>query len=122
MLSWQFIKITALCLVLAGCAHPAVRVPVAKPVIPQTESDCIAKGGSWTTLGLPMPDKPKTCDLKASDSGKFCTDSSECQGICMASESALVGSRTTGQCSVYLSNFGNVRQITKGVVEDLNIE
>ena len=120
MLFWQLTKNTTLCLAIAGCAHFAV--PVAKPVIPESEAECIAMGGSWTTLGLPMPDKPKTCDLKATDSGKSCTDSNECQGICIAPESAHAGSRATGQCSVYLSNFGNIRQVTGGVVEELNVE
>jgi hypothetical protein len=120
MLFWRLAKSTTLCLLMAGCAQFAV--PVAKPVIPQTEAECIAKGGAWTTLGLPMPDKPKTCDLKATDSGKACADSNECQGICLAPESAQAGSRTKGQCSAYLSNFGNVRQVTGGIAEELNVE
>jgi hypothetical protein len=120
MHSWQLVKNVAICLALAGCARQVVSV--VRPVIPQTETECIAKGGAWTTLGLPMPDKPKTCDLKATDSGKHCTDSSECQGICLAPQSAQAGSRAAGQCSVYLSNFGNVRQVSGGVVEELNVE
>jgi hypothetical protein len=120
MLSWQITKRMVICLLLAGCAHSPA--PMAKPSIPQTQAECIAKGGSWTTLGLPMADKLRTCDLKATDSGKSCTDSSECQGICVAPPSAQAGSRVTGQCSVYLSNFGNIRQVTDGVVEELNVE
>lgn len=120
MLCLQLVKNTTLCLFLAGCAHSAS--PVAKPVIPQTEAKCIAEGGSWTTLGLPMPDKPKTCDIKATDSRKSCTDSNACQGICVAPKSSEPGSRATGKCSAYLSNFGNIRQVSGGTVEELNVE
>jgi hypothetical protein len=111
---------TIICLALLGCAHAVA--PVAKLTIPQTEAECTARGGDWTTLGLPMPDKPKMCDLKATDSGKSCRDSSECQGICIPPATLNVGAHAIGTCSVYIANFGNVRRVTDGVVEELNVE
>ncbi|WP_133125672.1 hypothetical protein [Xanthomonas prunicola] len=110
----------AVCLALAGSAYSAVAA--VKPMVPQTESECTAKGGAWTTLGLPAPDKPKVCDLKAADSGRRCTDSIQCEGECLAPPSARVGARAHGRCSTYLSNFGNVRRVSDGIVETLHVE
>ena len=117
-------RLAFLFLVLAaiGCSRQPNSSAVAKPTIPTTEAECLARGGSWTTLGLPMPDKPKTCDLKATDSGKTCTDSSQCQGACLAPATAAAGAAATGSCSAYLANFGNVSLVTNGVVEQLNVE
>lgn len=114
------ISITIICWALLGCAHRSI--PVAKPNIPLTEVDCVARGGSWTTLGIPMPDKPKMCDLKTTDSAKACTDSSECQGICMAPGSAQAGDRVRGACSAYVSNFGTFLEVVKGSAVELNVE
>ena len=107
---------------LLGCTQPETRVAVTKPSIPKTEAECITRGGSWTTLGLPMPDKPKTCDLKADDSGKACTDSVQCQGACLAPSGAVTGAVATGSCSPYVANFGNVGLVTNGKVEQVNVE
>ena len=95
---------------------------VRKPVIPQSEAECVRAGGSWTVLGLPYPDKSKVCDLPATDKGKSCTDSKECQGICEPPESATDGAPASGACSDYVSNFGNVRQLKRGKVESLHVE
>ena len=107
---------------LAACSQIDSRPVGAKPTIPTTEAECLDRGGSWTTLGLPMPDKPKTCDLKASDAGKVCTDSTQCQGACLAPPGAVSGGAATGACSAYLTNAGNLLLVTDGVVERLNVE
>ena len=69
-----------------------------------------------------MPDKPKTCDLKATDSGKACTDSKQCQGACLAPAGAAAGTAATGSCSPYVANFGNVGLVPNGTVEQVNVE
>ncbi len=109
-------------LVVGACAGQRSVATVAKPSIPQTEAACGARGGNWTTLGLPYPGKPKVCDLKATDSGKVCSDSSECQGSCVAPDSVASGLKTTGTCSAYVSNFGNVKLVEHGKVVLLNVE
>ena len=109
-------------LVVSACAGTRSAATVAKPAIPQTAAECAARGGSWTTLGLPYPGKPRVCDLQATDSGKVCSDSSECQGSCLASDSAASGVKTTGTCSAYVSNFGNVKLVEHGKVVLLNVE
>ncbi|MBL7206156.1 MAG: hypothetical protein ISS36_00985 [Candidatus Aenigmarchaeota archaeon] len=42
---------------------------------------CEAKGGRWGRIGL---DATPSCNYPASDAGKECSDSSECQGRCVA--------------------------------------
>jgi len=104
---------------LSACTHVTTKkhisvAPVAKPVIPQNESECLAKGGHWASIGL--PGTPARCDLKATDGGKACTDSSQCQGECMAPDGASEGRRADGICSEYILNFGCTRRIEGGRV------
>ena len=107
---------------LTGCSQTKSASVVAKPTLPTTEASCLARGGSWTSLGLPMPGKPKTCDLKTTDAGKACTDSNQCEGVCLAPAEAVSGNRATGSCSAYLANFGNVLLVNDGIVEQINVE
>ena len=109
-------------LVISACAAPRLVAPVAKPAVPQTAVECAARGGDWTTLGVPYPGKPKVCDLKATDSGKVCSDSSECQGSCVAPDSVASGAKASGTCSAYVSNFGNVKRVEHGKVVGLDVE
>ena len=95
---------------------------VVKPAVPATEPECVGRGGSWTTLGLPAPGKPKICDLKTKDSGKSCTDSSQCEGSCLAPSKATPGTAAAGSCSEYVANFGNVTQVSNGKVEQINVD
>jgi hypothetical protein len=109
-------------LVVGACAGPRSVATVAKPSVPQTEAECAARGGTWTTLGLPYPGKPKVCHLKAEDSGKVCSDSSECQGSCVAPDNVASGTKASGTCSAYVSNFGNVKVVEHGKAVLLNVE
>ena len=107
---------------LVGCSQPATHPTAVKQVVPKTEGECLARGGSWTALGLPMPDKPKTCDIRTTDAGTNCSDSSQCQGICLAPAGALNGVAATGKCSPHVANFGNVGLVAHGKVEQINVE
>jgi hypothetical protein len=109
-------------LVISACAGPRLAATVPKPAIPQTATECGARGGNWTTLGIPYPGKPKVCDLKTTDSGKVCSDSSECQGSCLAPDRVASGVKASGTCSAYVSNFGNVKRVEHGKVVLLNVE
>lgn len=62
------------------------------------------------------------CDLRAADGGKVCTDTDQCEGICLATKDAVDGAIEKGNCSAYLSNFGNIKQLKKGIVENINIQ
>ena len=109
-------------LLVSACAGPRLAITVSKPATPQTAAECSAHGGNWTTLGLSYPGKPKVRDLKTTDSGKVCSDSSECQGSCLAPERVVSGLHAIGTCSAYVSNFGNIRLVEHGKVESLNVE
>ena len=109
-------------LVVGACASSRSVATVAKPSVPRTEAECVARGGTWTTLGIPYPGKPKVCDLKTTDSGKVCSDSSECEGLCVALDSIASGVKASGTCSAYVSNFGNVKLVEHGKVVLLNVE
>lgn len=81
---------------------------------PTSESDCTAAGGTWT----PIENLPPTsyCDLKTSDAGKWCVDAMQCEGFCLASENAKVGSFTTGQCSDHTQDYGTKKVVQSGRV------
>ncbi len=92
-----------LLLALTACsALPPLLVtpqPAAGPVVPpNNEQDCLDQGGTWGPQGRAQMD---LCDLPATDAGKPCTDSSQCQGLCFAS-----GTPSTGTCSPRTLNFG----------------
>ena len=73
--------------------------PTAGPVVPpNNEQDCLDQGGTWGPQGLAQMDM---CDLPATDAGKSCTNSSQCQGLCLANDTP-----STGTCSPRTLNFG----------------
>ena len=72
---------------LLSCAAPPSSLPVAKPILPKTEGECVSHGGSWL---LEVPDNFKYCLLKTTDGGKVCKASSECQSECVERETGNV--------------------------------
>jgi hypothetical protein len=110
---------TLLILAVAACSSlPPVIVapqPTAVPVaLPDNEQDCLAQGGAWGPQGLLQQDM---CDLPAADAGKPCTSSSQCQGLCLASDSS-----STGTCSPRTLNFGCFDVMVDGVKMGLCID
>lgn len=76
--------------------------------------ECLAKGGTYTQQGrLQM----YRCVMNFSDAGKSCSDSSECQGSCLSSDTDIAAgtSNLTGTCAATDSPFG-CRQIIEGGV------
>jgi hypothetical protein len=63
-----------------------------------TEAECLARSGTWGVHGETEVLAP-FCALPTTDGGKSCTDSSQCQGHCLAPEQARRGRRTTGVCT-----------------------
>jgi hypothetical protein len=60
--------------------------------------------------------------MKSTDGGRACTDSKQCQGLCLAPDGAKIGSSAEGACSKYLLDFGNLLEVHQGKVEKLNVE
>lgn len=59
------------------------------------QKQCRTEGGAIRGIG--MFGTP-ACVKPFRDAGKVCSDKSECQGLCKAAESSIVGSRSTGTC------------------------
>ena len=94
--------------VCASCGAVNKHLPVV------VESECIAAGGTWT----PIPTLPENrrCDLKTSDAGRWCVDSMQCEGSCLASEKAQIGSFASGQCADHTQDYGTMKLVKMGRV------
>ena len=108
-----------LVLALAACGSlPPLIVtpqPTAVTVVPpDNEQDCLAQGGAWGPQGMLQRDM---CDLPATDAGQPCTNSSQCQGLCLASDSS-----STGTCSPRTLNFGCFEVVEDGAKMGLCID
>ena len=70
---------------------------------PQTKKECEDAGGSWEARGLLAKAQ---CFLETSDKGKQCSDSSECEGICVAPPNSKPGDSVTGTCAASTQRLG----------------
>jgi hypothetical protein len=61
------------------------------------------------------------CDMPAADAGKQCTNSDQCQGLCLAppGENLRTGTDGFGQCSPRQINFGCALRIENGTIWSL---
>lgn len=84
-----------------------------KPKKITTSGECATEGGIWRRAGRAGIYQ---CELRMSDAGKSCTDSTQCQSSCVAVDGATRGSKGTGQC--YSSNiiFGCRAYVSNGIV------
>lgn len=70
-----------------------------QPEIGDLETECLESGGAWKEhCGL----LGNCCNYRTTDAGNACTDSSQCEGSCIAEEI----SDTEGQCSEWKTQFG----------------
>jgi len=108
-----------LVLALAACGSlPPLIVtpqPTIGPVVPpDNEQDCLAQGGAWGPQGMLQREM---CDLPATDAGQPCTSSSQCQGLCLVSDSSSMGA-----CSPRVLNFGCFDVVEDGAKMGLCID
>lgn len=106
-------------LLLAACSDLPPLVVAPQPttglvVAPNNEQDCLTQGGRWGPQGMAQTDM---CDLPATDAGMPCTDSSQCQGLCLAGDTP-----STGTCSPRTLNFGCHDVMEDGVQMGLCID
>lgn len=109
-----------------GIENNKTKQPKAYVDIPKNEKDCIAQDGQWGKIGL-YPEE--VCNIPASDAGKICNDSGECQGSCIAALSekeynALRSERgksirTNGACSSWLIIVGCLPVVENGRVNGI---
>lgn len=102
-------------------SYPKPEDPCGKKIkLPKNKEDCLKNGGRWKKIGI---DRFETCNLKATDRGNICHDSSECQGMCqvdLTKEELSQGMRgkiftdkKRGICSVWVVELG-CRGVMKG--------
>lgn len=78
--------------------------------------ECLAKGGTYSKQGRLQAYR---CVTQFSDAGKACSDSSECQGSCLNSDTAITAGTTNvkGTCAATDSPFGCRQTIEGGVAK-----
>ena len=84
---------------------------ILKPTILKSAQECVARGGKWQLFGFSRT--IHFCDVVTVDAHKACTDSSECQGTCVA----IVNPRTEqvrGECASRLQDQGCVAYLEQG--------
>jgi hypothetical protein len=122
----KFIVFSTLILVGGGCtlhanAPSGKNIPLAeKRTIPNNKEDCLKIGGNWAQVGI--PGGGFSCDLKANDFNKVCTDNSQCEGECLVEKSEKPGKKSIGLCSKYLSNYSCYKYLINGRVKDICVE
>ena len=93
--------------------------------IPSDKESCESLGGRWEKIGL---SQEESCNLPTSDAGKICSDSSECQGSCIAELSKedldkVSGQNdfvyTKGKCSRWKITAGCNAFVKDGKVENI---
>jgi hypothetical protein len=131
-----------LCAVLAGAGgyifydvdpfklQNAAATPTARPTksvidIPKDQAACEAQGGKWGRIGLAPREE---CNLPTTDAGKVCSDSSECEGMCVANLSREDYDRVTknrvvidakGKCTPWRIVVGCLAIVTDGKVNGI---
>ena len=89
--------LTSILLLAGGCTTPA---PVSVLALPQTEQQCVAEGHRWVCNGIPGEGCPMICVMRTTDAGKICTDTSQCQGACIASDQYARNGTCSAQSSI----------------------
>jgi hypothetical protein len=104
--------------------------PTARPTesvidIPKDQAACEAQGGKWGRIGLAPRDE---CNLPTSDAGQICSDSSQCEGACVADLSRADYDRvaknkviilSTGKCTPWRIVVGCLAVVTDGKVNGI---
>lgn len=103
---------------LTACSQPAQRPSdPAQPVA--SESDCLQRGGQWMQLGRAQV---KQCLLRTNDAGKACSDSAQCEGLCLAPEGSQDGAAVGGTCAVDTNKFGCQQRLRDGVAVTMCVD
>ncbi len=83
------------------------------PVYTEYKKWCESINGYFGQQGMyPVP----SCNPRASDAGKECTDSSQCEGDCL-SEDETIRDNAVGECSSLVYVFGCIAPVNDGKVE-----
>jgi len=92
---------------------------------PKDKASCEARNGTWEAIGL---SPQEVCVLPTADAGTVCTDSSQCQGACVAELSQSdydklmryhIPIPTSGKCTSTTSSVGCNAYVENGVVNGI---
>lgn len=104
---------------------PTARATKSVIDIPKDKATCEAQGGRWGRIGL---SPVESCNLPTSDAGTVCSDSSECESLCIADLSQADRDRlmrnrvtieTNGKCAPWRITVGCIPRVTEGQVTGL---
>ena len=78
------------------------------------QEQCKSEGGAVRGVGM---FGTAACVKPFPDAGNICSDKSECQGLCKAPESSIVGSQSTGTCQKDTHDiYGCYDKVEQGIV------
>lgn len=93
---------------------------VSSPVRLENPQACEEQGGKWSRAGQSHDHQ---CNLPTMDAGKICSDSKECQSVCITEGSVIAGTAVTGFCYGWSLLEGTcLNQVSGGVAEGENCE
>lgn len=102
---------------LVACSNASITSEQPKP--PKVASDkktCLEQQGAWMRVGLLGH---YMCVFKASDAGKTCSDSKECEYRCLATSpfTPKESKKVTGTCQATNNPFGCSSEVMDGVAQ-----
>ena len=83
--------------------------------LPKSASACEARGGTWTRFG---GEGQYFCRIKTRDAGAKCSNSSECEGVCLAAFTKPSGI-AFNSCSDEISVYGCFEEFSDGHVRPI---
>jgi hypothetical protein len=98
--------------VSAHCDRIALRLALPPDHGHCADDKCVAAGGICAYAGFCFG---QACVMKSRDSGRTCTDTTQCESACLARPGAVPGPGT-GVCSPTLLTFGCHVYVTAGVI------
>lgn len=79
------------------------------------EQECLDNNGVWEQKGGDR----FVCNYETEDASGNCTDSSDCEGWCLAEQDSQLGEKEIGECSDYKILHGCIKFIDKGMVNSI---
>ena len=103
----------------AADTPPRLPSAASKPQFPPIhgKAECLAQKGKWGWQGIPHQEEPDDfqgmCIRATTDAGKSCSNSAECQGLCIATATSAKSGR--GVCAQSNFNAGCRSTVERGV-------
>lgn len=101
----------------APTAAQEAQTPAQQASTTETAASCEARGGKLMPVGRLQSTQ---CVVSYADAGKRCTDGDDCQGACIADETASppqAGAAVTGRCQASSNRFGCSTSVESGRAE-----